>query len=230
MNTIAVITAGGTGTRIGGARPKQFLEIAGKMLMEYTIDTFDRHPMISGIVIVLPENEISFFESEKKKKNFGKKIISIVSGGKTRQDSVRCGILAIKEAPKFIAVHDAARCLITEEEITNTIQKCIDGWQGAICSLPIRDTIKKVDGEKIIDTQSRENLWGMQTPQVFQYDVIKEAYEKAHQEKFEATDDAQVAEKWGAKVCVVQGKTTNIKVTFPEDLQIAEMILKARKR
>ena len=230
METIAVITAGGTGTRFGAPRPKQFIPVLGKMVIEHTIEAFDHHPLITGIVVVLPESEISFFEKERKEKNFGKKIQAIVVGGASRQESVHAGILAVKSKPDFIAIHDAARCLITADEITHTIQKCMDGWQGAICALPIRDTVKKVDGEKILSTQSRENLWGMQTPQVFQYTVIKSAYEKAKQDRFEATDDAQVAEHAGAKVCVVQGKTTNIKITYPEDLVMAEMILHERNR
>ena len=151
-------------------------------------------------------------------------------GGSSRQFSVHAGILAIKGNPDFVVIHDAARCLITSSEITDTIQKCINGWQGAICALPIRDTVKKVDGEKILSTQSRDNLWGMQTPQVFQYELIKGAYNKAKQEHFEATDDAQIAEHAGASVCVVQGKTTNIKITDPEDLVIAEMVLHERHR
>lgn len=229
MNTVVVITAGGTGTRFGATRPKQFLEVAGKMMIEHTIHAFDSHPLISQIVVVLPENEISFFAEERKKKNFGKKIGSVVSGGSTRQESVRNGILAVQNSPKYLAVHDAARCLITEKEITDTIEACEKGWQGAICGLPIRDTIKKVDGERIVSTEPRENLCGMQTPQTFHYQFIKDAYEKAFREKFSATDDAQVAERLNARLCVVQGKTTNIKITYPEDLQIAEMILQHRK-
>lgn len=230
MKSVAVITAGGTGTRFGAPRPKQFIPILGKMLIEHTIEVFDHHPMITGIVVVLPETEIAFFEQERKQHGFGKKIQSIVVGGSTRQYSVHAGILAVKDNPDFIVIHDAARCLITEKEITDTLQKCMNGWQGAICALPIRDTVKKVDGEKIISTQPRENLWGMQTPQVFQYELIKKAYEQAKQDHFEATDDAQIAEHAGASVCVVQGKTTNIKITYPEDLVIAEMILHERHR
>lgn len=230
MNTIAVITAGGTGVRFGATRPKQFIPVLGKMLIEHTIEAFDHHPMISGIVVVLPETEIAFFEATRKEHGFGKKIQTIVVGGSTRQYSVHAGLLAIKTNPDFVVVHDAARCLITSSEITDTIQKCVNGWDGAICALPIRDTVKKVDGEKILSTQSRENLWGMQTPQVFKYDLIKKAYDKAKADHFEATDDAQIAEHAGANVCVVQGKTTNIKITYPEDLVMAEMILHERHR
>jgi len=230
MKTVAVITAGGTGVRFGATRPKQFIPVLGKMLIEHTIEAFDHHPMITGIIVVLPETEIKFFEEERKAKGFGKKIQALVVGGSSRQYSVHAGILAIKTNPDFVVIHDAARCLITEKEITDTIHKCENGWQGAICALPIRDTVKKVDGEKIISTQSRENLWGMQTPQVFQYELIKKAYDKAKQDHFEATDDAQIAEYLGANVCVVQGKTTNIKITYPEDLVMAEMILSSTHR
>lgn len=230
MNAVAVITAGGTGTRFGAPRPKQFIPVLGKMLIEHTIEAFDHHPMISEIIMVLPESEIAFFEQERKEKGFGKKIRSIVVGGSTRQFSVHAGIQAIQSNPSFVVIHDAARCLITEKEITDTIHKCMNGWQGAICALPIRDTVKKVDGEKILSTQSREHLWGMQTPQVFQYEVIKNAYEKAKEDHFEATDDAQIAEHFGASICVVPGKSTNIKITYPEDLVMAEMILHERHR
>ena len=230
MKIVAVITAGGSGTRFGSACPKQFIEVLGKMLIEHTIEVFDQHLLISQIIVVLPESEISFFEQKRKEHHFGKKIQTIVVGGATRQDSVHAGILAVKNDPDFIVIHDAARCLVTEKEITNSIQKCMDGWEGAICALPIRDTLKKVDGEKIISTQSRESLWGMQTPQVFKFHLIKQAYDKADHENFVATDDAQIAEFSGAKICVVLGSTTNIKVTYPEDLELAEMILRERKK
>jgi 2-C-methyl-D-erythritol 4-phosphate cytidylyltransferase len=226
----AIITGGGTGVRFGADRPKQFLNITGKMLIQHTIQAFNRHPLITDIIVVLPTSEIPTFQDHLDTGNFGSKIRSVVPGGASRQDSVRLGILAIHTKSDYVVIHDAARCLITESEITDTIQKCLEGWKGAICALPVRDTIKKTEGEKIISTQSREHLWGMQTPQVFEYELIKNAYEKAHLEKFIATDDAQIAEYVGAEICVVQGKSTNFKVTYPEDLQMAEMILRERKK
>lgn len=209
-------------------RPKQFIPIAGKMLIEHTLETFEHHNMIDGIIIVLPENELDAFKLLQKENKLGKKVTAIIAGGTTRQDSVRLGLEAIGNAD-YAVIHDAARCLVTKEELTHTIQKCIDGWQGAICALPVRDTLKRVDGETILATEPREQLWGMQTPQVFEFAMIKKAYQKAKDEKFNATDDAQVAERAGAKICVVPGKSTNIKVTYVEDLALVEMILMARK-
>lgn len=228
MRTIAVITGGGAGTRMNSLRPKQFIPIAGKMLIEHTLETFEHHNMIDGIIIVLPENELDAFKLLQKENKLGKKVTAIIAGGTTRQDSVRLGLEAIGNAD-YAVIHDAARCLVTKEELTHTIQKCIDGWQGAICALPVRDTLKRVDGETILATEPREQLWGMQTPQVFEFAMIKKAYQKAKDEKFNATDDAQVAERAGAKICVVPGKSTNIKVTYVEDLALVEMILMARK-
>ncbi len=228
MKTIAVITGGGAGTRMNSLRPKQFIPIAGKMLIEHTLETFEHHNMIDGIIIVLPKNELDAFKLLQKENKLGKKVIAIIAGGTTRQDSVRLGLEAIGNAD-YAVIHDAARCLVTKEELTHTIQKCIDGWQGAICALPVRDTLKRVDGETILATEPREQLWGMQTPQVFEFAMIKKAYQKAKDEKFNATDDAQVAERAGAKICVVPGKSTNIKVTYVEDLALVEMILMARK-
>lgn len=228
MKIIAVITGGGAGTRMNSLRPKQFIPIAGKMLIEHTLETFEHHNMIDGIIIVLPENELDAFKLLQKENKLGKKVTAIIAGGTTRQDSVRLGLEAIGNAD-YAVIHDAARCLVTKEELTHTIQKCIDGWQGAICALPVRDTLKRVDGETILATEPREQLWGMQTPQVFEFAMIKKAYQKAKDEKFNATDDAQVAERAGAKICVVTGKSTNIKVTYVEDLALVEMILMARK-
>ncbi len=228
MKTSAVITGGGAGTRMNSLRPKQFIPIAGKMLIEHTLETFEHHNMIDGIIIVLPKNELDAFKLLQKENKLGKKVIAIIAGGTTRQDSVRLGLEAIGNAD-YAVIHDAARCLVTKEELTHTIQKCIDGWQGAICALPVRDTLKRVDGETILATEPREQLWGMQTPQVFEFAMIKKAYQKAKDEKFNATDDAQVAERAGAKICVVPGKSTNIKVTYVEDLALVEMILMARK-
>lgn len=227
MQVAAVITAGGSGTRFGTVRPKQFAELCGKMLIEHTLEAFDLHPWISEMIAVLPQTEIEFFQTQHRQLRGGKKL-TITAGGATRQESVRLGLNAIESKPQYVAIHDAARCLITQNEITQTIQKCIDGWQGAICATPVHDTLKKVESEKILHTVSREHLWAMQTPQVFEFPLIQEAYEKAHREKCVATDDAQIAELMNARVCVVQGLPTNLKITYPDDLKIAQVILQNR--
>jgi 2-C-methyl-D-erythritol 4-phosphate cytidylyltransferase len=225
VKATAIITAGGTGSRLKGAIPKQFLSIAGRPMIFHTLRAFERAETIDRIIAVLPKEEIDRLKPSELAHYDIRKVVNIVAGGETRQASVGCGLEAVSGSPLYVAIHDAARCLVTPDLIDRTVNAC-EGWDGAIAALPVRDTIKRVEKERIVKTEPRETLWAMQTPQVFRFLFIRDAYREALAAKFSATDDAAVAERAKGKVRVVEGSTRNLKVTFEEDLKLAETLLK----
>ncbi len=222
MNAVAVIPAGGTGSRFGG--PKQFLTVAGLPVIVHTLRAFEKASQVERCVVVLPESELHRLDAKAMDQFNLQKVSQVVPGGSTRQDSVGRGLEAISETPDFVLIHDAARCLITPELIEKTLEAC-KGWDGAIAATPVHDTLKRVSENRIENTLDRTGLWAMQTPQVFRFPMIRDHYRQAREENFSATDDAAIAEHYGAKVRVSQGSTRNFKVTFPEDLKLAEELL-----
>jgi 2-C-methyl-D-erythritol 4-phosphate cytidylyltransferase len=229
VKATAVITAGGTGSRIKSDIPKQFLPLNGLPMIVHTLRAFDRAENIDRIVVVLPKDQLERLNRNELAHYSIRKVVNVVPGGSTRQASVGRGLEAVTGSPLFVAIHDAARCLVTPELIDRTVSAC-KKWDGAIAALPVRDTIKRVKRERILRTEPREELWGMQTPQVFRFLFIRDAYRLAAKKKFAATDDAAVAEFAKGKVRVVEGSTRNFKVTLAEDLSIAEILLKARSK
>ena len=223
MNT-AIIVAAGSGTRFGSKTPKQFLEILGKPLLIHTLFAFEKCSQIDEIVLVLSSNETAKFLKIVCKYNL-KKLVKIVSGGKSRAESVLKGFNAIRPINAgIIAVHDGARPCVTVEEISQTIEKAKD--TGAACLVTsVTDTIKEICDGKITDTIDRNKLRRALTPQAFRYDVLKRALQ-ANDIGEIATDECYLVEKLGVAVSIVEGKSTNIKVTTQEDLAIAEQILK----
>jgi 2-C-methyl-D-erythritol 4-phosphate cytidylyltransferase len=226
MTCTAIITAGGSGSRFKGATPKQFLPIHGLPMIVHTLRAFEKSETVDRTIVVLPKHELSRLSPPELKRFELQKVAAVVSGGETRQASVGFGLEAIQGSPSHVAIHDAARCLITAEVIDHTVRAC-EGWDGAIAALQVRDTIKRVAGERILQTEPRESLWAMQTPQVFRFPWIREAYRKAAESQFHATDDAQVAEQAGGRIRIVEGSSRNFKVTFEEDLILAATLMEA---
>lgn len=225
MKATAVIAGGGSGNRFGSSTPKQFTMIAGAPLLIHTLRAFEKASAIEQVVVVLPQADLSFMEKSQLERYEISKVCSVVSGGQTRQASVTKGLEAILWRTDYVAIHDAARCMVTPDLIDRTVSACVN-WDGVVLALPVRDTLKRVDGQKIIRTESRENLWGMQTPQVFRFPFILDAYRTANAKGLDATDDAAVAEAAGGMVRVVEGLTRNFKVTYREDLNLVERILR----
>lgn len=223
MNT-AIIVAAGAGKRFGGETPKQFLEISGKPLIVHTLHRFDACPKIDEIILVLPASETANILNKFKKYDL-KKLSKVVAGGATRAASVLNGLNAVdSETAEIVAVHDGARPLVTVEEITATIEKA--GITGAACLVaPVADTIKEVSGGKIAQTIDRETLRRALTPQCFQYEILRRAFER-NDFAMEATDESFLVEKTGVTVSTVEGSGKNIKITHPEDFVIAEILLK----
>ena len=222
MNS-AIIAAAGSGTRLQAEKPKQFLEIAGKPLIFHTLDRFENCPSIDEIILVLSSNEIENFKKLAERFNL-KKLEKIVAGGKTRAESVFKGLRAVDEKCQTVAVHDGARPLVSIEEISCTIEKAKE--LGAAClTAKVTDTIKKIEGGKIIATIDREKLRRALTPQCFQIEILRRALANADLSEA-VTDECFLVEKLGYKIAFVDGSARNIKITTREDFILAESLLK----
>jgi len=222
---IALIPAAGTGSRIGGSRAKQFLELGGIPIIIHTLRRFEDCESIHQTVVVLPAEDVSgFLELATKYKI--RKIVRVVAGGSERQESVSKGLHAIT-SPKaeIVVVHDGVRPFVTIAQIIETVEKASEVG-AAIVALPVTDTVKEVDDGLIARTLDRKRIYLAQTPQAFRIDLLREAHRKAAEANLLATDDAALVERLGASVAVVEGTAQNIKITRKSDLALAEMILK----
>lgn len=220
MNT-AIIVAAGSGKRFGSETPKQFLEIKGKLLIEYTIERFQAAASIDSIVLVVAESQVQHCE---KFAAIFSKLEKIVAGGPTRTASVLNGLLAVDSKCEIVAVHDGARPFVTVDEIDRTVRKAIE--TGAACLVAaVTDTIKSISGDEISATLDRDKLRRAMTPQVFRKDVLTRAFENAELTET-VTDECYLVEKLGYPISFVEGSSRNIKVTHPDDLVIAEVLLK----
>ncbi|MCU0641495.1 MAG: 2-C-methyl-D-erythritol 4-phosphate cytidylyltransferase [Candidatus Margulisbacteria bacterium] len=223
MKNIAIIVAGGKGKRMG--EPKQFLKLAGKPMLAWTVDVFQRTKAVDGIILVVAADQLTLA-----KRLRADKIIAVVPGGKERQDSVRNGLAVLPKETQVVIIHDGARPAVTPDLINDTLKEVRD-CGAAIVGVPVKDTIKKVHhhGPKVIESETidRAGLWAAQTPQTFTAPIIRKAYDQL---KEAVTDDAMAVEKLGIKVKMVMGSYTNLKVTTPEDIQIMTAILKGRQK
>jgi 2-C-methyl-D-erythritol 4-phosphate cytidylyltransferase len=227
---VAIVVAAGKGTRLGGNRPKQFLELDGTPVIIHTLRQFERCREINEVVIVLPapltEESADTFLSFAKE--FGlTKPRRAVAGGATRAQSVQCGLAVIAEA-EVVAVHDGVRPFVTPEEIDQVVAAArVAG--AAVLVAPVADTIKEIEGERVLRTLPRSSLRRALTPQCFRFDILKRAYQQLTQveaEGFEVTDDCLLVERLGVEIVAVEGSARNIKITREEDLVLAEAILK----
>ncbi len=228
MRVSAIIAGGGSGKRMLSGENKLFIEISGTPVLAMTISAFESTDLIDEIIIVMPSDEIDRTRDLVKKYSF-KKVSGIIPGGPTRQDSVFNGIQAVLPDADIIAIHDGARPFVTKEIIVRTVNEAkMSG--AAVAAVPVKDTIKTVDAGSIITgTLDREMLWQAQTPQAFSAALIKGAHGRAHKVGLSATDDSRLVERLGENVKVVNGSYENIKITTPEDIKIAEVILRSRK-
>lgn len=221
----AIILAGGKGKRMGSAISKQFIDIKGKPIIYYTLKKFSENKKIDNIIVVLPEDEVKYFKENILKK-YELRINKIVIGGKERQDSVYNALKSLKNSgTDIVLIHDGARPFISERIINEGI-KFAEIYGAAAPGVMPKDTIK-VKNEKnfSVDTPNRANLVSIQTPQVFKFDEILECHEKIRYNGEMVTDDTMVVEKYGYSVYLYDGEYTNIKVTTPEDLILAERLI-----
>lgn len=225
----AVIAAAGQGSRIKAGVNKQFLELLGKPVLIHTLEIFEKCSLIDDVILITQPGEESYCQ-DLINEYYLSKITKIVAGGQERQYSVACGLEQISDRCDIVAVHDGARPLLLCSHLIKILQiQATSKEDGAILAVPVKDTTKEsIDGKIVKCTLDRSKLWMVQTPQVFKKDVLTSAYQKALEEGFIGTDDASLAERYGFKIRLVEGSYENIKITTPEDLDLAELILKRR--
>ena len=216
MRTVAIIAAGGSGTRLGTDMPKQFVCVNDKPIMAYTLLTFNNSQDIHEIIVTSPagyetmtEDIVSSYSIDKASK--------IITGGNNRQDTVYYALKAAQR-DSIILIHDAVRPFVTQEEITGAIKGAL-AYGACSIGVPVKDTIKICDKNGlVINTPARETLWQIQTPQAFLYSIIKKAHEQARAIGYTATDDMGLVERMGCPTRIIMGSYSNIKITTKEDL------------
>ncbi|MFV2048475.1 2-C-methyl-D-erythritol 4-phosphate cytidylyltransferase [Metabacillus litoralis] len=226
MNYQVIIPAAGQGKRMNAGKNKQFIELEQIPIIIHTLKVFEEHSYCKGIILVINDAEKADFQQLIKKYRISK-IKQLVSGGQERQYSVYNGLKAVEEGD-LVLVHDGARPFLTHESIEALLSKTILTG-AATLAVPVKDTIKRAKDGVVVETVERSSLWSIQTPQAFHLPIILEAHEKAVRENFLGTDDASLLERVDQAVSIVAGEYTNIKITTPEDLYIAEAILSKRK-
>lgn len=228
INYWGVVPAAGVGKRMGVDRPKQYLELAGKTVIENTLERLLEIRMFAGIVVALSSNDeywpqLSFAENPK---------VLIAPGGAERGDSVRSALDYLSDKASqddWVLVHDAARCCVTVSDINRLIDALKDDPVGGILALPVHDTVKAVEDGSVMNTLDRSLIWRALTPQMFKYEALKNALEKANRQDQPVTDEASAMELAGATPRIVEGRSDNIKITQFEDLPLASFYL-ARQR
>ncbi|MDO8358246.1 MAG: 2-C-methyl-D-erythritol 4-phosphate cytidylyltransferase [Nitrospirota bacterium] len=225
---VAVVPAAGKGLRMGGAVPKQFLSLGGEPIVVHSLRALQSAACIHDIILAVPSADLDYCRNDLVVRYGFSKVTKVVPGGKERQDSVRLGLEHVPEETEIVLVHDAVRPFVTVAMIEAVVAAARQHG-GAIIALPMRDTVKQVGSDHLIQrTVDRQPLWLAQTPQAFRMDWLREAHRKAKVEGVPATDDAFLFEWMGHSVVVVEGSGENIKVTRPEDMVIGEAILLSR--
>ncbi len=222
----AIVLAGGQGKRMGTKVQKQYLEICGKPVLYYALQCFQNSDLIDDIILVVGSGQEDYCQKEIVEKYRFAKVSKIVTGGAERYHSVWNGLQEVEDG--YVFIHDGARPFVTEEILYRAYEE-VQKYQACVVGMPVKDTIKIADEECFSkETPNRKDVWMIQTPQVFDCDLIKKAYELLMQrEDIAVTDDAMVAETMlQQKVKFVIGSYENIKITTPEDLQIAEIFAK----
>ncbi|HEX3043630.1 MAG TPA: 2-C-methyl-D-erythritol 4-phosphate cytidylyltransferase [Bacillota bacterium] len=236
FQAVAIIPAAGSGRRMGSEINKIWLPIDGKSIVTYTLEVFLDSPWVDQIILVVNPVELAEFENFLKA-NFHppSKEVILIPGGVERRDSVSNALNFLKNwqgwrVPKrLVAIHDAARALITPELIDASIKAGLEHGAAGV-GVPVKDTIKKVDDFCFIEqTPERSKLWAIQTPQVFDFQLITACYEATADLNIRFSDDCSVAEYCGRRVKMIPGSYENFKITTPEDLVLAEILLRRRK-
>lgn len=222
MKVAAIIPAAGQGVRMGSDVPKQFLALNGRPILGHTLDVFHRCDAVQEIVLVLPQNEIE--AARHQLLDDAPKVKQVVAGGRQRQDSVRNGFQALSADTDIVVVHDGVRPFVTPEMIGASVEAARE-CGAVITAVPLSDTIKKVNKEDFVErTVDRDGLWRVQTPQTFQYAVLKDAFARAAADNYYGTDEGSLIEHLGRPLKVITGSELNIKITRTEDLALGEKI------
>lgn len=222
MDKYAVIVAGGKGLRMGNAVPKQFLPLAGKPILYYTLKAFVDAFEDINLVLVLPQDQLSY--AQMVLQEFEERIdVELVTGGETRFHSVQNGLKVVAD-DSIVFVHDGVRPLVSPGLIRACYQQAVDKGS-AIPAIPIADSLRVVDGENSKPV-NRDKMRSIQTPQTFRAELLLPAFLQGYTDNF--TDEATVVEAYGSRVYLIDGEKSNIKLTTPEDMVVAESTIKAR--
>jgi 2-C-methyl-D-erythritol 4-phosphate cytidylyltransferase len=230
MRTTAIVLAAGEGRRIGGNTSKIFLPLAGRPLLLRTLDRVFSARTIENVVVVVAAHELVRCESLLRSDTALRALPWLVqTGGSTRRQSAKRGLEKIDAGTDLVMIHDGARPFVSASLIDRCVEVAAD--KGAvIVGLPARDTIKFVSQDRRIQsTPERSLLWEVQTPQVFKRELILEAHARADQDGLEVTDDALLVERLGKSVFVIDGERTNLKITVPEDIWVAEALIREQR-
>lgn len=228
---LALIPAAGSGSRIGESLPKQYIPLAGKPMIHHAVETLCSDKRVAHVIVVLSPNDAHWQQYDWSA--YSKKLVVLNCGGATRAESVLNGLntlgtsIAIDD-DDWVMVHDAARPCLTSEQLTKLIDELTNDDVGGLLATPVADTLKRSDASRrAISTEPRETLWQAQTPQMFRYQLLKNALSNA--DGINVTDDASAIEALGLHPKLVLGDSQNLKVTYPQDLALAELILQKRK-
>lgn len=223
---VAIVPAAGVGRRFGDGTNKPFETLGDKPLMLWAVETLGSLSEIKEIIPVVKEDHMES-AAELFELYSVQKIKRIAPGGRERQDSVFHGLNLVEDKKSVVLVHDGVRPLIEPHIVRYALRELKD-CDGVVVGVPVKDTIKEVTDGVVKKTLRRDVLWAVQTPQIFRYETIRDAYERAVADSFSSTDESALVERYGGKVKVVMGSYTNIKITTPGDLLIAEQFLKMR--
>ena len=221
----ALVPAAGSGSRMGSPQPKQYLDLAGKPMIYHSLATLCRCADIATVFVVLAPEDTQFHGYDWSA--FGDKLQPLYCGGATRSESVLNGLMASELEPdEWVLVHDAARPCLTQAHLSRLIAELRDDEVGGILAVPVADTLKRANGAKrIAHTEDRNGLWQAQTPQMFRAGLLIEALETAPN----VTDEASAIEALGLHPKLVESEPTNFKVTYPQDIKLAELLLRQEK-
>lgn len=217
-----ILLAGGTGKRMGASMPKQYLPLLDQPIALYSMYTFSRMAEVREIVVVCDPSYKDIFEETKEKINVD---LKFALPGKERQDSVYSGLQAIDPSSELVCVHDSARPLVLSKDVEKVFK---DGWVhgAAVLGVPVKATIKEANSDSfVVRTLDRKTLWEMQTPQIIKPELLKKGFDLVNREGLEVTDDVSIVEHLKHPVFITEGSYTNIKITTPDDLLLAERIL-----
>jgi 2-C-methyl-D-erythritol 4-phosphate cytidylyltransferase len=224
--TWCVLVAAGSGSRLGGDRPKAFAGLAGRPLLAESLARLDASDWIDTIVVAAPEGweEPTILLAEEL---VASKVVAVVTGGRTRAESVRIALAEIPDDTLVVLVHDAARPLVDDTIIERLLARLADGVDGVVPGLPLDDTVKRVEGGLVSETIDRETLVAVQTPQAFHAERLRAAHAADAAELAGATDCASLVERVGGRIAVVPGERSLVKVTTADDLDLVARLLAA---
>jgi 2-C-methyl-D-erythritol 4-phosphate cytidylyltransferase len=228
MSVAALVLGAGRGERLGTHAPKAFVPLLGRPILLHALDALAACPELDRLLPVVPAEELATLARWRAELEAIPRLAAAVAGGAERQDSVRAGLRALPAEVAWVAVHDAARPLVRPADVARVVAVAREHG-AALLAVRVRDTLKRVRGGRVVETPPRDECWAAQTPQVFRRDWLEEALAKAEADGFLGTDDAQLVERLGLPVRVVEGDPLNLKITFPEDLALAEATLRERR-